>query len=106
MCDLQRVRECKKTSVKVDARYFWGQLLALGNVTHISKHCMCINASYCIPLQSNFKLFLPVQRKVLDIPVKVRGYEDSLSHHDIMSVEILNPPRDFLDYEEKIQFTA
>ena len=97
MCKFKSEKHCKEASLKINARYFCGSQLALGNVTNISKNCMCINTMYCIPLKSMFKLFLTFKRKVLDIPVRVSSYTDANSHHDTMIVDILNPPQQYLE---------
>lgn len=106
MCEFQGDKCCKKTSMKVDARYFWGSSLALGSVTHISKNCMCINTKYSIPLKSMINLFLPSKKKVLDIPVRIDSYTDANSHLDIMRVEVINPSYDYLEYKESLNSTS
>jgi hypothetical protein len=102
MCKLKGERDCRKTSLKVDAKYFWSSLLALGNVTDISKSCMCISTRYCVPLNSIFKLFLPFKSKILNIHVRVEGFEQANNNSDTMSVEVLNPSSEYVDFAERV----
>ena len=98
MCEFEGEKGCKKTSLKVKARYFFGNTLVLGNITNITDSCMCIATEYCIPLNSIFKMLLPFKKKVLDVPVIVNRYEDAYRHHDTMSVEVLNPSKEYTDF--------
>ena len=98
MCEFKGEKGCKKTSLKLNAGYFFGSSLALGNITDISKSCMCINTRYCMPLSSMIKLFLTFKRNVLDISVKVNKFAHLNRLHDIMSVEVLNPSKEYIDF--------
>ena len=97
-CEFGRERYCNKISLKVDARFFWAKMLALGDVTGISKNCICINTWFCFPLDSLIELFLPFKRKVLDLSVRVDKFRRKNSIHETMCVEVLNPSKEYLDF--------
>ena len=97
-CEFGRERYCNKISLKVDARFFWAKMLALGDVTGISKNCICINTRFCFPLDSLIELFLPFKRKVLDLSVRVDKFRRKNSIHETMCVEVLNPSKEYLDF--------
>lgn len=96
MCKDKEAKKCRETSLKIDAKYFWGSYLALGNVTDISVNCICIKTRYCIPLQSMINLFLPFKRKVIDIPVRVEDLAHSDTINEILTVKVLRPSQEYL----------
>jgi hypothetical protein len=85
-----------KLSAKADTRCSWGSLHNLGQVTDISQNCMCIKTKYCIPLASMIHLYLKFRKKGLHITVRVKSFSDSDSLFDTISVEVLNPPEEYL----------
>jgi hypothetical protein len=96
MEDCRVIRGCKKIHAKLDAKYFFGNSLTLGNITDISKSCMCISSEYHLPLNSKVELFIPFEKKVLSVSICVDKNE-SINRADIMSVYILNPSREYLE---------
>jgi len=97
-CGFRREEYCNKISLKVDARFFWANMIALGDVTGISKNCICINTRFCFPLDSLIKLFLPFKRKVVDLSVRVDRLKRKNSLHETMCVKVLNPSKEYLDF--------
>lgn len=95
-CEFKGKKYCKRLSAKLDTKCSWGSLLNLGQVTDMSQSCMCIKTNYCIPLASMIHLYLRFRRKGLYIPVRVRGFSDTDSRYDTMSVEVLNPSEEYL----------
>lgn len=91
-------RDCKKISSKIGVRYFWGNNLALGNVTEISRNCMCINTQFCIPLNSKVELLIPFRKSVLTVLARVSRYKHTDSLYDTMYVEVLNSSREYLEF--------
>lgn len=81
-------------------RYFRGNLFTLGNVIGISESCICIKTKFCLPLNSIFELLLPWKRTVLDLPVRVSGFTHSNTLHDTMSVDVVNPSKEYSDFVE------
>jgi hypothetical protein len=59
---------------------------------------MCIKTIYSIPLTSIIHLFLRFKRKRLYIPVRINSSSNKKSHHDTMSVEVLNPSKEYTDF--------
>jgi hypothetical protein len=97
-CNFSQKADCKRISTTVDVRYFWGKLFALGNVSDISKSCMCINTKYCLPLNSSIELLLQFNNRILTIPVKINGYSHTNTLQDSMSVDVLNPSKEYLEF--------
>jgi hypothetical protein len=97
-CEFANEQACKQTSLKINARYFFGNTLALGNITSITDYCICISTPYSIPLNSIIKLFVPYKTNVLDILVSVSRYLNRDSLHDVMCVDVLNPSKEYTDF--------
>ena len=102
-CEYVNEQACKQTSLKINARYFFGNTLALGDITNITDCCMCISTKYCIPLNSIIKLFVPYKTNVLDIPVRVSRYLNRDSLHDVMCVEVNNLSTEYLEFFNSIE---
>ncbi len=102
-CWFTGTRDCKKISAKVNVRYFWANKLALGNVTDISRNCMCISTKFCIPLNSKVELLIPLKKSILTILARVCSYKHSDSLHDTMYVEVLNSSPEYLEFANSFQ---
>jgi hypothetical protein len=90
--------DCKKISSTVEARYFWCNKLALGNITDISSNCMCINTKFIFPLNSMIELLIPLKRNVLTIHARVCRSKHNDSHNDSMCFEVSNQGKDYLEF--------
>lgn len=106
MCTFKKDKGCNEICSKVNVRYFWGNTFALGNVTGISKNCMCIKSKYCFPLNTNIELLLPIEGKVIDILATVRRYEQVKFLNDTMCVDIFNPSQEYSDFVSSISPTV
>lgn len=95
-CSLSEKRDCREIQMEIQARLFFGNLLSLGTSTEASKHCMCINTTYRFPLHSWIHLLIPFKKDIVNIPCEVSGFEKIDGLHDTMSIEILNPPEEYL----------
>lgn len=102
MCTFKKDKGCNDICSKVKVRYFWGNTFDLGNVTGISKNCMCIKSNYCFPLNSNIELLLPTKRKVIDVLATVRRYKQVKFLNDTMCVEVLNPSLTYIGFVESL----
>lgn len=97
-CEFIGKRDCKKIHAKVDAQYFAGNILSLGTITGTSSICMCISTKFMLPVNSRIELLIPFKKNILTVPVKVNRYSHRDSLHEIMSVEILEPTSEFLEF--------
>jgi hypothetical protein len=93
-------RICKPINSKVRARYFFGNMLVLGNITNITESCMCITTKYRIPLNSIIELLIPLDKNTINIIVRINRYDNinSISLNDSMTVEILDPSDEYLQF--------
>lgn len=102
-CEFIGKRDCTNISSKVDVRYFWGNMLALGNATSISKSCICINTKFCFPLNSRIELLIAFKKEVLEILARVSTYKHTDSLYDTMRVKVLNPSQEYSDFVDNIR---
>jgi len=96
-CCLSEKRDCRKIQMEIQARLFFGNLLSLGTSTDVSKQCMCINTRYRFPLHSWINLLIPVKKDIVNIPCEISGFSAIDGLHDTMSIEIANPPEEYLE---------
>jgi hypothetical protein len=92
------VNDCKKIISNIDTRFFCCNSLYSGVVKEVSESCMCIETKCYIPLNSKTELLIPFNNNVLCIPVRVRGHLHTVCQHDVISVEILNPSPEYLEF--------
>ena len=97
ICSLSEKRDCREMQMEIKARLFFGNLLSLGTSTEVSKHCMCIDTRYRFPLHSWINLLIPFNKDLMNIPCEISGFLEIDSLHDTMSIEILNPPEEYLE---------
>jgi hypothetical protein len=97
-CTLSGEFDCQKIPLNVDVKYLWGNRFALGNVTEISKSCVCIYTRFCFPIYSKIELLFPFKRNVITILSRVSGYKHIDSLYDTMHVEVLNPSQEYLEF--------
>ena len=74
-----------------------------GTITNLSNNGMFINTHMCLPLKSNFSVFIPLDDRVLDLPAKVRRLTKTGNDYDGMGVELLNPAPRYLELLNSIR---
>jgi hypothetical protein len=100
------IRDCKKVLLRIDARYFCCNSLCKASVNEISECCMCIETDCFIPLNSRIELLIPVKKNVLSVPSRVKGHLRTENKHDVMSIEVLKPSRQYVDFVNSINVDA
>ncbi len=100
MCENKDGKGCKKTFSKV--RYFSGSILYSGNVSDISRSCMCFNTKFCFPKHSMIKLQHRHNKTFdLNISVKRSNYINNIHY---LRVEVLNPSLNYIDFVNSPKF--
>jgi hypothetical protein len=75
-------------------------------VNEISECCMCIDTDCYIPLNSEIELLIPFKKNVLNVSVRVKVHLNTGCQHDVMSIEVLKPSREYLDFVNSISVDA
>ena len=97
-CKLNNGNGCRKISSKVEVRDSSGSLVSSGNVTAISKSCMCVNTNHRIPENSTIKM--RNNKNVLEISVRIERSQYINCNYKLC-VEVLNPPLDYIAFTKK-----
>ena len=74
-----------------------------GTVTNLSEKGMFIHARQCLPFESQFDILFRLQEDILNISVKVRRIEKKDGLYDGMGVELLEYPRDYLEFVKQLK---
>lgn len=99
-------KDCKNVQSRIDGQFFCFNTLYTATVNEISECCMCINTTFFIPLNSRIELLIPFKVHTLSVPVRVKGHLLTVCEHDVMSVEVLKPSREYLDFVKSINVDA
>jgi hypothetical protein len=96
-------RSCERLSASIEVKFFCGNYLCAGKIIDLSEKGMCINSAICFPYHSKIDLFVPLQEKILEIPVKVIRVDKNRGFYDIMGLELLNPNQHYLSFVNDIK---
>ena len=70
-----------------------------GTVINLSKNGMFIKTrDMCFPFNSTFEIIIPLEKEVLNLPVKVSRITKTNDTYDGIGVELLDPPRNYLEF--------
>ncbi|MBI4683198.1 MAG: PilZ domain-containing protein [Nitrospirae bacterium] len=97
-------RVFERIPVELTVRFYCYDNDYSGTVTNISENGMyiCTN-NMCFPFSPEFKIVIPLKAEMLNIPVKVRRITKTSDRYDGIGVEIMNPPRNYLDFVGEIR---
>ena len=95
-------RAFRRIPADLQARVLYGNLIYSGKVTDISENGMFINTKMNFPVNSVFLMVILVNDTVVKVPIKVKRSvrlenEDSGNSSGI-GVELVNTPKNYLDY--------
>ena len=75
-----------------------------GVVTDISENGMFIRSQkISFPFKSQFEILIPLNERMLNIPVKVTRLTKSKDFYDGIGVELLKPTRNYLNLVKKLR---
>ena len=69
-----------------------------GSLVNISENGMLISTSMCPPIRAKFEVSIPIGDEVLKVPVKVRRETKKDNVYDSVGLEVLNPPKKYLEF--------
>lgn len=76
-----------------------------GTVTNISENGMFLKSKHItFPLDIKFYVSIPLNKKTLNIPVKVNRITKSNGYYDGIGVELLKQPHNYLKYISRLRF--
>jgi len=84
-------------------KFLYSGSVCYGLITDLSENGMCINTGMCLPSGSHAKLFLPLKEEILEISAMVRRVVKTDGFYDTMGVELLDPPKKYLQIVESFR---
>lgn len=83
-------RSFDRIPVRIDARFFYGNMFYTGTVCDLSEGGMFIRTRKYLPANAIFLLMLRLNNKVLQIPAQVKRYVRTNGSRDGMGVVLMN----------------
>lgn len=96
-------RAYERIPASIDARFLAGNSLYMVTIANLSENGVCINSDFCVPANSLFELFIPLNEIVLDIPVKVRRVAKEGVFYNTMGIEVLNQTGEYLEFVTRLK---
>ena len=91
-------RYFKRNYVKLHARFFFEDTMHTCTISNLSANGMYIEMDMCLYYyKSRFNVQLVLINGVLEIPVKVSRFLEAYGFYYGMGVEVLDPPKQYLD---------
>jgi c-di-GMP-binding flagellar brake protein YcgR len=96
-------RAYERIPVKLDVRFYCNDKECSGTVMNLSENGLLINAKMDFPFDMNFELFIPWDRKILKVPVKITRLEKTGDNYNGLSVQVQKMTDGYLKLVESIK---
>ena len=97
-------RAVARIPADLKAEFFWSDKAISGHIVDLSENGFLVKTNVCPAIKAKFDLNINLQDDVLKIPVKVRRIIKNDTNYDAIGVEILNPPREYLEYVDALRW--
>ncbi len=91
-------RAVERIESRIEVRFFYGDLYYSGVATNVSENGMYICTGICYPLKSKFEVIIPLNKKILKLPVKVCRQTRVGGIYDGMGVSLCNIPAGYMEF--------
>lgn len=98
---MREQRAFERKSINLEARFFYGNSLPSCTIKNISEGGMCIVSDICHFLNSRIEVFIPLEKKVMSVPVKIIRMEEE-DDYNVLGVEVLNPTGKYLEFVDSL----
>jgi hypothetical protein len=96
-------RRCERIAVRIRVRFYSCDKSYSGTAINISKKGMYIVIrDMHFPLEQEFNISFPVERKVIQLPAAIKRIIKSPDSYDGLGVELLNPSQDYLSFLKRL----
>jgi desulfoferrodoxin-like iron-binding protein len=97
-------RSVERIPANLQAEFFWSDKIISGHIVDLSENGFLIKTNSCPAIKAKFDLNITLQSNVLQVPVKVRRILKTDNSYDSIGVEILNPPKEYLEYVDALRW--
>jgi len=93
-------RAFDRISARIDVKFLLGDKVYAGTVSNLSENGLLILVQFNSPvhLREDFEVLIIISKKRIMIPVKIRRLADQYNNCCPIAVEVLNPPREYLEF--------
>jgi c-di-GMP-binding flagellar brake protein YcgR len=97
-------RAFERIPASITVKFYCDNMDYSGTVTNLSENGMfiCIR-DICFPFDSKFEVVIHLHDKVLNIPVKVSRITKTIDAYDGIGVELLYPPKNYLEFVDSLR---
>jgi hypothetical protein len=79
------------------------KISCFGTITNLSVNGMFITSNNInFPFESQFEICIPLKNELLDVRVRIKRFTKSSGYYDGIGVELVNPPRKYMDLMSKL----
>ena len=96
-------RVCARILANIDSRFFYGNLFYSGLVTNLSDRGMFISTKSFLPSDAMFIIIIRLENEFLKVIAKVKRVTSKVDNNAGMGVELLNPPRSYIDFINRMK---
>ncbi len=90
-------RAVERLDANLEAEFSLSDQVITGSIVNLSEKGFLLNTKKCPPMRAKFDLTIWMDNEVLKMPVKVRRLVKKDHYYEAAGVEILNPPKQYLD---------
>jgi desulfoferrodoxin-like iron-binding protein len=95
-------RFSQRKSTNESVRLAWANEINSATVTNVSGNSMCINTRMFLPIETELDVLFPLKNKIIKVHAKVTRLLKREDVHEGMCVEILDPPKEYLEFYESL----
>jgi hypothetical protein len=96
-------RAYERINTNVRVKFLYGSDLYSGTVTNLSENGMYIQTNRCLPFDAKFDILFQLKGEVKKFPIKVFRIEKTDGFYNGMGVELIEHPRDYLEFVKKLK---
>jgi hypothetical protein len=96
-------RSCERVPSSLVVKFLNDDTVSYGIATNISDKGMRIHTGVCLPCDSCSDFEIPLKNEQLKVPASVVWVEKTRGFYDSMGVELLNPPKKYLQIVESFK---
>jgi len=96
-------RSCQRVPSSLVVKFLNAGSVSYGIATNISEKGMRIHTGVCLPRDSRSDIEIPIKDEQIKVPASVVWVEKTGGFYDSMGVELLNPPKKYLQIVESFK---